>query len=93
MIKLYGGKQVPFELKDLPEKLGNITKIVTNENINVIYLFLPEQKKIVQIGKDGVYKKQYVIDTTETPLDIILHEDGSLLYVLTDKKVYALSLL
>ncbi len=53
-----GYEDTDFKLTGLPEELTNPLYIYTNENLNYVYLFDPQQSKLISITKDGKFYKE-----------------------------------
>ncbi len=98
--KLLRGEKQVFNIRNLPPgALQGVTKIFRASANGNFYFLDPEQRRIVVTTGDGdlgdsLYLKQYILDSDEVgPLkDLYVDPDDSRLYVLDEKKLYAIDL-
>ena len=100
VLKLLRGEKQTFNIRNLPPgALDGVTKIFKSSPTGNFYFLDPENKRIVVTTSDGdlgdsLYLKQYILDADQvTKLkDLYVDSDDSRLYVLDEKKLYAIDL-
>lgn len=100
VMKLLRGEKQTFNIRNLPAgALDNTTKVFKSSPGGNFYFLDPEGKRIIVTTNDGdlgdsLYLKQYVLDSEQVGKlkDLYVDEDDSRLYVLDDKKIYAIDL-
>lgn len=100
IVKLLRGEKQTFTIRNLPPgSLNNVTKIFKSSVTGNFYFLDPEGKRIVVTTNDGdlgdsLYLKQYILDSDQVGVlkDFFVDSEGSRLYVLDEKKVYAIDL-
>jgi hypothetical protein len=98
--KLLRGEVQPFSFRNLPkEALSAATRILKPSDSGDFYFLDPENSRIIITGNDresgeSVYRKQYVLTGEDTGKlqDIAIDEAETTLYVLDEKRVYAIDL-
>ncbi len=98
--KLLRGEKQTFTIRNLPPKaLDGVTKILKSSSTGNFYFLDPEKKRIVVTTGDGelgdsLYLKQYILDSDQvgTLKDLFVDSDDTRLYVLDEKKLYAVDL-
>lgn len=100
VIKLLRGGKQTFTIRNLPpDALNGVTKIFKSPPNGNFYFLDPENKRIVVTTNDGdlgdsLYLKQYVLDSEQvgTLKDLFVDALDTRLYVLDEKKLYAIDL-
>ena len=100
VVKLLRGEKQTFNIRNLPAgALSNTTKIFKSSPTGNFYFLDPDGKRIIVTTNDGdlgdsLYLKQYVLDSEQVGKlkDLYVDEDDTRLYVLDDKKIYAIDL-
>ncbi|MDD5055497.1 MAG: hypothetical protein PHZ00_04490 [Candidatus Peribacteraceae bacterium] len=100
VVKLLRGEKQTLNIRNLPSgALDNTTKIVKSSSSGNFYFLDPDGKRIVVTTNDGdlgdsLYLKQYVLDSEQVGKlkDLFVDEEDTRLYVLDDKKIYAIDL-
>ncbi len=100
VVKLLRGEKQTFNIRNLPPgTLNGITKIFKSSASGNFYFLDPENKRIVVTTNDGdlgdsLYLKQYVLDSEQVGRlkDLFVDAEGTRLYVLDEKKLYAIDL-
>ena len=77
------GEPDTFSLKNFNSGFSSPTRIVTNTDMNNIYVLDNGNSRIVQIAKDGTFESQYVNDAFHTAKDIDVQEANKKIYILT----------
>ena len=98
--KLLRGEKQTFNIRNLPPgALNGVTKIFKSSPTGNFYFLDPENKRIVVTTSDGdlgdsLYLKQYILDSEQVGKlkDLYVDSDDSRLYVLDEKKLYAIDL-
>jgi hypothetical protein len=85
-----GGQQVLWDLKNLPSKEANYTKVVTSPEMSEIYLLNQAVNQIWVFNKDGFYMRQVKLADGGRIDDFTVGNDS--LFVLSGSKIYKLSL-
>ncbi len=99
-IKLLRGEKQPFNIRNLPPgALDGVTKIYKATTTGNFYFLDPENKRIIITTGDGdlgdsLYLKQYIFDSDQVGKlkDLYVDGDDSRLFVLDEKKLYAIDL-
>ena len=99
MAKLFRGEQKDFSIRNLPEgALANATNIYKPSDRGNLYLLDPEGDRVIVVSSDNtlgesLYLKQFVLEgKIGTLQDLYIDEEETHLFVLDDKKVYAINL-
>lgn len=100
VVKLLRGEKQTFNIRNLPPgALDNVTKIFKSSVNGNFYFLDPENKRVVVTTNDGdlgdsLYLKQYVLDSEQVGQlkDMFVDAEDTRLYVLDEKKVYAIDL-
>ncbi len=100
VLKLLRGEKQTFSIRNLPPgALDGVTKIFKSSPTGNFYFLDPENKRVVVTTNDGdlgdsLYLKQYVLDSEQVGKlkDLFVDADDSRLYVLDEKKLYAIDL-
>lgn len=92
IIKMFSGKKLPFELKDVDPKISKIDKIYTDKTIKEIYLLDSANKRIVIIDKDGNLLKQYYLPTLKQINNFTVDGASKKLYLTSENKIIVLNI-
>ncbi|HNV97481.1 MAG TPA: hypothetical protein PKL13_04240 [bacterium] len=92
ILKMYSGKKLPFELKDLDPKISKIDKIYTDKTIKEIYLLESQNKRIIIIDKDGSLLKQYYLPTLKQINDFVVDGSTKKLYISSENKIVVINI-
>jgi hypothetical protein len=100
VVKLLRGEKQTFNIRNLPAgALDNTAKIFKSSPGGNFYFLDPDGKRIIVTTNDGdlgdsLYLKQYVLDSEQVGKlkDLYVDEEDTRLYVLDDKKIYAIDL-
>ncbi|MBP7114212.1 MAG: hypothetical protein KBA40_02030 [Candidatus Peribacteraceae bacterium] len=100
VVKLLRGEKQTFNIRNLPPgALNGVTKIFKSGVNGNFYFLDPEAKRVVVTTHDGdlgdsLYLKQYVLDSEQVGRlkDLFVDAEDSRLYVLDEKKLYAIDL-
>jgi len=90
--KLFRGEKQSFEISGLDPVLKNISAIWTSNDADSIFVLDSTQKRVVQLSKDGVFKKQYTSDVWQSPNDMFVDEANNTVYVLDRNILYKFGL-
>lgn len=78
-----------FNISVFP-KLSGPAKIRTNKNTPNLYIFTPDQHRLLVLSKSGALIKQYVFPSLSELRDFTISEDGNTLYLLNGNQIYQL---
>ena len=100
VVKLLHGEKQSFNLRNLPpDALNGVTKIFKSAPNGNFYFLDSENKRIVVTTGDGdlgdsLYLKQYILDSEQVGKlkDLYVDPEDTRLYVLDEKKLYAIDL-
>jgi hypothetical protein len=100
VVKLLRGEKQTFAIRNLPPgALDGTTKIFKSAPNGNFYFLDPIGKRVIVTTNDGdlgdsLYLKQYILDSDQvgTLKDLYVDPDDSHLYVLDEKKLYAIDL-
>ncbi len=98
--KLLRGEKQTFNIRNLPpDALNGVVKIFKSSASGNFYFLDPIKKRVVVTTNDGdlgdsLYLKQYVLDSEQVGRlkDLFVDADDTRLYVLDEKKLYAIDL-
>ncbi len=100
VVKLLRGEKQTFTIRNLPPNaLNGVTKIFKSAVNGNFYFLDPESKRVIITTNDGdlgdsLYLKQYVLDSEQVGRlqDLFVDAEDTRLYVLDEKKLYAIDL-
>ena len=72
--------------------LENVTKIETKMNLPYLYFLEPINKRVIITDKNGRVVKQFQSDKFNKLKDLIISDDGRIIYLLNDEKVYKIEM-
>jgi hypothetical protein len=88
--KLYQGKKENFDLEYFQPKLSSSSngKILTNDELNKIYILDPETKRVIILNKQGQLEKQLVFSSLDDEIkDFEIHSQENKMWVLTNSRI------
>ncbi len=100
VVKLFRGEEQSFTIRNLPEgALSDATKIFKSSPTGNIYFLDPVNASVVVATNDGdlgesSYVRRYVLESEQvgTLVDLYVDPDNTRLYVLDEKRLYAIDL-
>lgn len=90
--KFTQGKGDTYVPRGLDSAFGNNLKVYTSDSDNNLYVLDPDNKRVVVLGKDGIYVAQYVWAGNFRPSQIVVSEKLKKIFLLIDGKIYVLNL-
>lgn len=90
--KFTRGKEEDFSVKGLETPLTSPTQVVTNEDVDSLFILDPKASRIVKISKAGVFEEEYLSSTLQDAKGFSISPDGNTAFVLSGGKIYSLSL-
>jgi hypothetical protein len=90
--KFLNGSKDDFTLSGLKTPLNSPKKIITNSDLKNVYIFDPNNKRIVVTSKTGNVIKELTSDSFANAVDGVFDESKSTGYVLAGNKVYSFPL-
>ncbi|MBF8280991.1 MAG: hypothetical protein HW383_764 [Candidatus Magasanikbacteria bacterium] len=88
IIKFDSGVGTPIETAGVFPALQKPIALYTNPDSGWLYLFEPEQKRIVVLTKTGDFRAQYTFPNFGAVNDVVYDEPSRLMYLLSDGKVW-----
>lgn len=100
VVKLLRGENQTFNIRNMPpDGLSNVTKIFKSSTTGNFYFLDSVKKRVIVTTDDGdlgdsLYLKQYVLDSEQVGnlKDLYVDPEDTRLYVLDEKKLYAIDL-
>ena len=92
ILKYVSGKPEPFIISKVDPWFSSPTRIVTNADMNNIYILDPQSKRLVIISKTGEMVNQYTSDAFDDLRDVVIEEKNKKVYLLNGKKIYGIVL-
>lgn len=90
--RFYGGKfQKTLDVNIFPYP-KNITKIFTSPTLPYLYLFEPNQSRLIIIDKEGNIIKQFQNKNFDNLIDFAISPDGKTIWLLNGLKVYQIKI-
>jgi hypothetical protein len=91
-----GGLALPYTQPDLDVPISNPAGLFTSPNVNSLYVVDPGNKRIVQLGKEGGFQRQYRYGGKDGAFDSLrsvhVDETQGLMFVTSGKQVLAFSI-
>ncbi len=91
-----GGLALPYTQPDLDVPISNPAGLFTSPNVNSLYVVDPGNKRIVQLGKEGGFQRQYRYGGKDGAFDALrsvhVDEQQGLMFVTSGKQVLAVSI-
>lgn len=86
------GKISDFSIKNLPTNvtIADFSKIFTSPDRE--YLYISTKNRLIVIDKTGTYINQYAFDQNDQIKDFYFSDKGTLMWILTDKKILSYNL-
>lgn len=81
-----------FKTPTFDKPLTNALHIVTDVDMNNLYILDPINKRVIVIGKDGTFKEQYVNNQLEKAKNLEILEKDKIIYFLADDNVYKITM-
>ncbi|GEM_PF-3476282 len=76
-----------YRIVGLDKDLGDKLEFYTDENAEDLYILDPSNSRILVVGKDGQYKKQYVSKDLGSVVDLVVDEKTKIVYLLDGSKI------
>ncbi len=92
ILKYVSGQPEPFIISKVDPWFSSPTRIVTNADMNNIYILDPQSKRLVIISKTGEMVNQYTSDAFDDLRDVVVEEKNQKVYLLNGKKIYGIAL-
>ncbi len=100
IVKLFRGEEQAFTIRNLPEgALNDVTKVVKSSPTGNFYFLDPVSSSVIVVTADSdlgesAYVRQYVLESEQvgTLTDLYVDEDDTRLYVLDEKRLFAIDL-
>ena len=90
--KFTRGSPENFKVKGLESTLPHSRAIYTDENLESIYLLDPQEKRILEIAKNGDFQKEYMVEEAQNALDFVVSKKEGKIFLLTQTKIYQVDL-
>lgn len=81
------GSPESFKVKSLPSPFSTPTAIYTDEELDSIFVLDKGNSRVVEIGKDGEFKKQYLLGDMGEARDMAVSKKAGKIFLLTEKKI------
>lgn len=86
------GEKDSFAISALPKALKNPARIVTNEDLENVYVLDPSNARVVSFDKSGVYKNAFSTPQAESAKAFTVSEKDKKIYLLSGNKIFELSM-
>lgn len=93
--KFTRGAPDSFRVNGMDKEFSNPTSLYTDENLDSIFVFDRANTRVVEVGKDGVYRKQYVLGSMGEIgeiKDIAVSKKAGKIFLLTETKILEIPL-
>lgn len=90
--KIVKDGQSGYTIVGLDHDLGAKLAFYTDENDEQLYILDSDNGRVLVVGKDGQYQKQYLSDDLKAGTDLVVDEKGKLVLVLTGSKIKKIDL-
>lgn len=90
--KYLRGEEENFTIKNLDKPLTNPTKIFTDPDTDNLYVLDNGNSRVVALGKDGTFQKQYTAGIIANAKDFEVLEKDKKVNILSNDKIYQLNL-
>lgn len=90
--KFSRGSPESFKIKSLPSLFLNPTAIYTDEELDTIFVLDKGNNRVLEIGKDGEFKKQYALGDMGEMRDMVVSKKTGKIFLLTEKKILEVGL-
>lgn len=81
-----------FSITGMKNPLSSPKMLLTNEDIDTLFVLEPSKMRILALSKSGVFQKEYQAEVLKTATHMSLHDSQSAIGILSNGKVYELSL-
>jgi len=88
ILKLANGANQPFAVSGLPQPLTKASQLYTDANEQSLYVLDTSAARVLQIGKDGRYLRQFNLGLASPASAFWPDEPGHQLYVLSSNSLY-----
>jgi hypothetical protein len=92
ILRFNQGRQESFSPRGVDPAFGKTLVVDTSDKENHLYVLDSENKRVVVLGKDGMYVAQYVWTGAIAPTQVAVSEKRKLLLLLADGKLYSIEL-
>lgn len=86
--KYLKGQKEAFAIKNLDKPMSSPTKLFTDADTKSLYILDRGNSRIVQIGKDGAFQKQFSADILKNAKDFEVLEADKKIHVLSGDKIW-----
>lgn len=93
LLKFASGRSTSFQMSQLPEEPVGPVSIVTHPDFTYLYLFVPNQGKVLVLTKEGVFVRQIKSTALAGATDIAVDETSGQLYIISGSVIYQVPLL
>lgn len=90
--KFTRGAPDSFRITGMDGQFNNPTALYTNENLDSIFVLDKGNNRVLEIGKDGAYRKQYLLGDMGEVRDIAVSKKTGKIFLLTEKKILEIGL-
>lgn len=92
ILKYTKGKQDTFKINGLAKSMKNPKQIITNADLDNLYVLDAGNSRVIQLTKEGLFKNAYETSSLKNAKAISVSEVDKKIYFLLDSKLYSLSL-
>ncbi len=92
LIKFTRGVNDGLAIEGMDKPWGEKAVVFTTDESEKVYILDPQNKRIVILGKDGKYEKQWVNDGLEKMADLAADEKGGWMYGLGEGKIWKIKI-
>lgn len=92
ILRFTQGKENTFAVAGVDPPLGNDLIVYTSDEVKNIYILDRQNKRVVQLGKDGIYLSQYAWEGNIMPNSMVVSEKSTKILLLAEGKIYGLDL-
>ena len=85
------GRDDPFLTRGIDPALGQHLEVSTNPDVTQLYVFDPENNRVVVLSKEGLYLAQYVWPKSFTATAFGVSFTKQKIFLLSNQKLYSLS--
>ena len=91
ILKFTQGREDTFVPKGVEPAFGSTLLVYTSDEVKNLYILDSDNKRIVVLEKDGTYLAQYTW-TDIVPIELVVSEELKKIFLLSDGKLYAITL-
>lgn len=91
--KFTSGRATSFTISELTEPLSGPVSVVNNPEQTYLYLFVPNQGRVVVLSKDGVFVRQIRSSALAGATAVAVDEEQNQLYIVSGSVVYQVAIL